>query len=370
MLLFPESEPYCLMSNSLETTASIENPAPWLRRFTKLVVLATLVLIFLGGQVKSNEAGLAVPDWPTTYGENMFLFHPSNWIGGIFHEHVHRLVASSVGFLSIVLAVWLAIRERRRWVKILGFTALGAVIVQGLLGGITVLLLLPAWVSVSHAVLAQTFLLLLIVIAYSQSRERAGRNSAQDSNARNPVAVWAIALAAAVYLQLIVGALMRHTESGLAIPDFPTTAGRVLPWFNAASLEWINGWRFDYSMESGNALDPVTMGQVLIHFGHRVGAFGVFVLAMATTAVAYRHRETERASWQTVWKIDLLIALQICLGAVTIWTQKVPVVTSLHVATGAAVLGFSMLFVLRAHPLRLRRRPQALVDGELTPIST
>ena len=358
------------MSNSLETVEKIENPAPWLRRFTKLVVLATLVLIFLGGQVKSNEAGLAVPDWPTTYGENMFLFHPSNWVGGIFHEHVHRLVASSVGFLSIVLAVWLAIRERRPWVKVLGYTALAAVIAQGLLGGLTVLLLLPTWVSVSHAVLAQTFFLLVIVIAYSQSRERAARQSTTDSDSRNPVAVWAIALAASVYLQLIVGALMRHTESGLAIPDFPTTAGRVFPWFNAATLEWINGWRFDYSMESGDALEPVTMGQVLLHFGHRVGAFGVFVLAVAATAAAYRHRETEPASWRTVWKIDLLIVVQICLGAITIWTHKVPVVTSLHVATGAAVLGFSLLFVLRAHPLRLRRKPQALVEGELTPIST
>lgn len=358
------------MNNSLDTIEKIENPAPWLRRFTKLVVLSTLVLIFLGGQVKSNEAGLAVPDWPTTYGENMFLFHPSNWIGGIFHEHVHRLVASSVGFLSIVLAVWLAIRERRRWVKILGYTALGAVIAQGLLGGLTVLLFLPTWVSVSHAVLAQTFFLLVIVIAYSQSRERAGRKSTLDFDSRNPLTVWAIALAAAVFLQLIVGALMRHTESGLAIPDFPTTAGSVLPWFNATTLEWINAWRFDYSMETGDALDPVTMGQVLIHFGHRVGALGVFVLATVATAVAYRRRETEPASWQTVWKIDLLIGLQIGLGAITIWTHKVPVITSLHVATGAAVLGFSMLFVLRAHPLRLRRRPHTLVDGELTPIST
>ena len=90
----------------------------WLRRYTKLVAVTTLCLIFLGGQVKSHEAGLAVPDWPTTYGQNMFLYPVSQWVGNIFHEHFHRVFAAGVGVLCIGLAVWMAAIERRRWARL------------------------------------------------------------------------------------------------------------------------------------------------------------------------------------------------------------------------------------------------------------
>src|ERR1700741_4262746 len=120
-----------------------------LRRFTKLVAVSTLFLIFAGGMVTSTGSGLAVPDWPTTYGENMFLFPPSKWVGGIFYEHGHRLIASSVGFLTIILAAWLWLADPRRWMKRLGLTALGAVILQGALGGLTVIFLLPDAISIA-----------------------------------------------------------------------------------------------------------------------------------------------------------------------------------------------------------------------------
>ena len=109
---------------------------PWLNRFAILTAAATLALIGIGGLVTSHGAGLAVPDWPTTYGYNMFLFPPSFWIGGIFYEHTHRLFASFVGLLTTILAIWLWLREPRKWLRWLGVIALFAVVLQGILGGL------------------------------------------------------------------------------------------------------------------------------------------------------------------------------------------------------------------------------------------
>ena len=134
-------------------------------RFAVLVAAATLALIVAGGLVTSTESGLSVPDWPTTYGHNMFTFPLSKMVGGIRFEHTHRLIASAVGMLTIVLAVWLARREQRRWVRRLGYLALATVVAQGVLGGLTVIYLLPTPVSVAHGCLAQIFFCLTIAIA-------------------------------------------------------------------------------------------------------------------------------------------------------------------------------------------------------------
>ena len=115
--------------------------------------------------VTSTDSGLSVPDWPTTYGWNMFTFPMSKWVGGIRYEHSHRLIASTVGFLTIILAGWTWWVDPRRWVRRLGFAALGAVIVQGLLGGLTVLFFLPAPISIGHAGLAQIFFCLTLTLA-------------------------------------------------------------------------------------------------------------------------------------------------------------------------------------------------------------
>src|SRR3989475_4452668 len=102
-----------------------------LHRFAKIVAGSTIFLVLAGSLVTSTASGLSVPDWPTTYGWNMFTFPPSKWVGGILYEHGHRLIASTVGFLTIVLAVWLWLRESRRWLNWLGVVALVAVIAQG-----------------------------------------------------------------------------------------------------------------------------------------------------------------------------------------------------------------------------------------------
>src|SRR5437762_7654859 len=128
-----------------------------LHKFSKLVAGSTVLLILAGSFVTSTDSGLSVPDWPTTYGWNMFTFPPSKMVGGIFYEHGHRLIASTVGFLTIGLVIWLWRVERRRWMRRLGLIALAAVIVQGVLGGMTVKYFLPAPVSIAHAGLAQLF---------------------------------------------------------------------------------------------------------------------------------------------------------------------------------------------------------------------
>src|SRR5438034_9800525 len=110
-----------------------------LHRFALLTACSTALLIFVGGLVTSTGSGLSVPDWPTSYGWNMFTFPVSKWVGGIRYEHSHRLIASTVGFLTIIMAGWTWKVEPRRWVRRLAFAALGAVILQGLLGGLTVL---------------------------------------------------------------------------------------------------------------------------------------------------------------------------------------------------------------------------------------
>src|SRR5260370_513953 len=116
-----------------------------LHRLALFTACCTAFLIFVGGLVTSTQSGLSVPDWPTTYGWNMFAFPPSKWVGGILYEHSHRLIASTVGFLTIVLAAWLAVRDPRRWMKGLGAAALGAAIAHGVLGGLTGILLAVAW---------------------------------------------------------------------------------------------------------------------------------------------------------------------------------------------------------------------------------
>src|SRR5881398_959793 len=136
----------------------------WLNRFTWFICVAALLLICSGGMVTSKNVGLAVPDWPTTFGYNMFLFPFSKWVGGIFFEHTHRLIGSLVGLLTIILAAWLWLSEVRRWVRNLGVVALVGVILQGILGGLRVTMMKDE-LGIFHAWVAQAFLGLLVFIA-------------------------------------------------------------------------------------------------------------------------------------------------------------------------------------------------------------
>jgi len=323
-----------------------------LRPYAKLLVVATLGLIFLGGLVKSHEAGLSVPDWPTTFGENMFLFPYDKWEGGIFYEHSHRLYASGIGVMTILLLVGLLMVDRRWWLKGLGAAALLMVIVQGVLGGLTVLYALPAPISVSHGVLAQTFLLLLVFIAYALSKERQRRLAEGSGGGNRPIAMAAFVMLAVVYGQLIIGAIMRHTEAGLAVPDFPTMGNQWVPMFDESMLTWINTWRTETAFETGQYLPAVTMDQVIYHMLHRVGAIAVLAAAVFLTWKAHRNTGDARLLW-TVWMVNVLTLAQAALGVIAVLTVREPIHTSVHVAGGALLLAMILLTALRALPVRM-----------------
>ena len=191
------------------------NANPWLHRFACLLAGATFLLILAGASVTSHRAGLAVPDWPTTYGQFMFSFPASKWVGNILYEHGHRLIASTVGMLTIVLAFWLVRRESRRWVRSLGITALGAVIAQGILGGLTVKLMLPPAISIAHAGLAEFFFCMTIGLAlFTSERWKCGPPAVENRNAMLLRRVATVSTLA-IYIQILLGATICHAEAGL-----------------------------------------------------------------------------------------------------------------------------------------------------------
>ena len=307
-----------------------------LHLFALLTAASTAVLIFAGGLVTSTGSGLSVPDWPNSYGWFMFTFPIENWVGGIFYEHSHRLIASTVGFLILVLAFWLWRAEPRRWVRRLGFIALGAVITQGMLGGITVLWYLPDPISIAHASLAQIVFCLTTTIALVTSPGWRRCYVARDETHLSAVALAkaddrtlqrvARVTLAVIYLQIVVGATMRHTDAGLAIPDFPWMFGHVIP----------DHW------------DP----KIAVHFLHRVGALCVTLMLLATTGHVFaRHRRRLELLRPSILLLGL-VSLQITLGALTVLSRKEYVINSLHVVTGACVLITTLVLTLRAHRAR------------------
>ena len=322
-----------------------------MRPLTKVTAAATLLLIFIGSLVTSTGSGLAVPDWPLSYG---MLFPPM--VGGILYEHGHRMAATAVGLLVVIQAVVVSRCERRRWVRGLAWLAVVVILVQGGLGGLTVLLLLPTPISMTHAVLAQTLFLLLVYLAYSVSREWNARQASAAAAASVPrsraVPAAATALLAAVYVQLLLGALMRHTESGLAIPDFPLMGGQVVPRFDDRMLSHVNADRFQLLLE------PVSRAQVVIHFLHRLGAAGVGLAVVAANRTVYRSGAFPAARRLLKW-INGGTVLQALLGVLTVLTARSPAVASFHVLLGAALLAVALLFLLRCVPLPTRTCPGA-----------
>lgn len=284
-----------------------------LRRFAKFVALSTLFLIFAGAMVTSTGSGLAVPDWPLSYGRLM-----PPMVGGIFYEHGHRMIAATVGLLTVIQAIWLQLREPKRFLRLLGWCAVGAVIAQGLLGGLTVIFLLPPAISIAHAGLAEIFFCLNVAIAFYASLWYAETRKMERSDA--PVTL-TTSLAAIVYAQILLGALMRHLGAGLAIPDFPTSFGRVVPRFTSSAIA--------------------------VNFAHRLGAVCVAV-AIIVTVVRLLRFEPQHPLRQLATFLLVVATAQIFLGGYTVWSGKNPVITSLHVACGAATLALSLVLALTA----------------------
>ena len=325
--------------NSASRTAAIsERGSRWLHRFAWFTAIATLFLICSGGMVTSKGVGLAVPDWPTTFGYNMFLFPVSQWVGGIFFEHTHRLIASVVGFMTIILAFWIWRTDRRRWLRNLGFAALGAVILQGVLGGLRVTLLKNE-IGIFHACLAQAFLGMLIVITVATSKLWP-RISAPYSPvaAVRTLARVVIGTTLVIYLQLGLGATMRHQHRDLSILDFPTAYGSIIPDVSEIRLAKINAWR------EARALSEVTPFHIWLQMTHRFIAVVIATGVIASLFLARRSQQNagKLSRFSDAW--FLLLACQITLGAWVIWSNKAADIATAHVAVGAIMLSLGVAF--------------------------
>jgi cytochrome c oxidase assembly protein subunit 15 len=291
-----------------------------LHRFATFVAACTVLLLAAGGMVTSTRSGLAVPDWPSTYGHFMFSFPFERMVGGILFEHGHRMIASVVGMLTVALAIWTWRVDARRRVRWLAVGAVFVVILQGLLGGVTVLLRLPAPVSVGHAALAQLFFCITVTLALVTSR--GWRTPAAPIPVDARLQSLSLLTTGFIYVQILLGATMRHREAGLAIPDFPFAFGRLLPPF----------WSID----------------IALHFAHRAGALLVTGMIVATVAHVVRRNRACPALARPAYLMMILVAVQVTLGAFVVLTGLQPIVNTAHVVNGALLLATSVVLMLRS----------------------
>jgi heme a synthase len=356
---------------------------PWLNRFAVFTAICTLLLIGVGGLVTSNGAGMSVPDWPTSYGYNMFALPFKFWQGGAFHEHTHRLVASTVGLLTAILAIWLwatetagknrrtglllifgslllvggmmgvrsnpvfvsiaslsfcgmiwsAVRIRQvgglRWYGIL---ALSAVILQGVLGGLRVVLFKDE-IGIFHATLAQFFLVLVSTIALLTSNLWRRLSAVEINLPRRGLNGLVGVTCCLIFFQLILGASMRHQHAGLAVPDFPLAYGKIWPPTDAASVQAINQARLDV-----NDPNPITAAHIILHMAHRITALLIF----AAVAISFIRFQRALGSKVILTRLSLawfaMIAFQVLLGIFTVLKNKPADIATAHVVLGAASL--------------------------------
>jgi cytochrome c oxidase assembly protein subunit 15 len=313
-----------------------------LHRYACFCAGSILFLICIGGLVTSHEAGMSVPDWPTTYGYNMFFFPWQDWVGGIFFEHSHRLVAFGVSTLVTILAIALFFQERI-WLRWMGAVVPVFFLLEATLGGLRVVLS-EDQLGIFHGCLAQLLFLSVSLIALFTSRwwvETAPKIVPPKWTGR------AGAITLLIFAQLIVGATMRHEHAGLSIDDFPTAYGQAWPRTDARAVAAYNRVRL-----ARNEM-PTTALYILMQMVHRVGAVLITCCILAAAAAMWLTRGSapELRQWSAVWVS--LVCLQVALGAFTIWTNKAADIATAHVAGGALTLMTGAL--LTAMSARLRR---------------
>jgi cytochrome c oxidase assembly protein subunit 15 len=327
---------------------------------------------------------MSVPDWPTTYGYNMFLFPLDKWIGGIFYEHSHRLLASAVGFLTTVLAIWLHGKPARPFVRFLGllicaggislffkadvstkfacYTCVAGVVVffigfffpknppqpswlcwlgiavfllvilQGVLGGLRVRWNMDS-LGVPHGAVAQIFLVLTTAIALFTSRWWMEAGTQKQISVPRGLCSHVFWLTILIFIQLLIAATMRHQHAGLAIWDFPAAHGKIWPDTSDAAIADYNAHR-----PAGFIGRPITAFQVDLQMVHRLVAYTIFLGVVVLPFLA--RKKLGGADWLTKfsWFWAGLLAVQICLGAWTVLSNKAADITTLHVMVGALAL--------------------------------
>ncbi|MCX7762871.1 MAG: COX15/CtaA family protein [Candidatus Kryptonium sp.] len=320
-----------------------------LHRFSLLTAVFTVFLIAVGASVTSTGSGDAVPDWPLSYGT---LF--PRMVGGVLYEHGHRLVAGTVGILITILMIWLLKSKQPKYVKVLGVIAFISVTLQAILGGLRVLIVsdpelqdtatrilsvshvepVKIAVAIVHATLAEIVLCMTFLISLFTSKAWKNFEIERINTGFKIARLYTLTFVFA-FIQLLLGALVRHTQSGSIIPDFPLSFGKIIPPFNDLPYD-------------PNAPFPITYAElqfkVAIHFAHRTWAFVVAGVGIYTSILAIRKGVKILGNFASLW--IFLVVLQILLGAFVIWTKLSVVVTVLHVATGATLLGTTLILAV------------------------
>lgn len=347
----------------------------------------------------SHGVGMAVPDWPNTYGYNMFYFPFSQWIGGIFWEHSHRLVASLVGLMTLILTIWSHGRSGRNllyfvllplsiivtalilvnvenntlqhasitggvgatallasffWprmepappaIRKLCWLALILVICQGILGGLRVTLYKDE-IGIFHATLAQLFLVLMVAISFVSSKHWARWQAESKSNLSSVnVFSWVMALLCVLVVsQLVLGAFMRHQHAGLAVTGFPFAFDQyVWPPTNTEFINQLNVDRMDH-----RDFNPITALHVHVHMLHRVMALVLFVAGGSVLGWTRRRLGSHHPLSRLFLFWFSLLCLQAILGVATIWSNKAADIATGHVLIGALTLALGSFMVLAA----------------------
>jgi cytochrome c oxidase assembly protein subunit 15 len=288
-----------------------QRPHLWRHRFALLTALATFPLLFVGGLVTSTGSALAVPDWPTTFGYNMFLYPWSGMVGGILYEHSHRLLGALVGFLTIILTVWLWRAEPRAWLRWLGSIALAAVILQGVLGGMRVVLLAQT-LAIVHACLAQAFFSLLVSIAFFTSPGKLGNLAEPPVEYLGRLRRLSVLTTALIYAQVVFGAILRHT--GASLDAHLVFAGLVAMHVTVLAMHI---WR--HHVEEDDVVRPIMLlcGLLIAQLSLGLGAYLVNHTAMAAMVMP---------------------AVRVSL-------------TTIHLAVGSLMLATSLVLTLRSYRL-------------------
>lgn len=291
----------------------------WLSRYANFCVAAVIPLIFWGSLVTTFGAGLAVPDWPLSFGT----FNPPGWWQqwDVRLEHGHRLLGWLVGIFVTALMIWTWLVEPRRWVRWFGVTVFLSVVLQGVLGGRRVTEVSTV-LAIAHGCFAQVVFCLFIVLALVLSpRWSTALRPVRASNL-SAVKKASTVLVALVFCQLVIGAIMRHYGAGMAIPTFPDAFGKLIPHID-------------------------TFG-IAINFAHRVGAVVVTVAILWHLAVVLRDARREPRLVVPASVLVGLVVFQIALAAHIIWLGRPPTATGFHVINGALILGVSVLTAARA----------------------
>ncbi len=350
----PESGSHVSRNN-----ATAQHYSKWLHRYAVLLVIATFSLVILGGTVTSKGAGLAVPDWPTSYGHGMFELPWMMWVGNIFWEHLHRLAGATVGILCIVMAAWLWVSQQHRpWLRWSGVGLLGLVILQGVMGGLRVTELSIA-LAIMHGVMGQLFLCLTVFIAAATSaywtlgdQQAIGRDGLDRLRVYRYLGRFSAFFFVVLLIQLILGAAMRHSEAGLAIFDFPSAYGQLVPPFSQSGIAEATEKILD---EGDTWLTAYfTPMQVAVHFSHRVWAIVVLAVGGWFIVRLSRHAVGQPLLLRPAAAITLMLIMQAALGAAVIWSGRHSEVATAHQALGAAILATSSLLLVRLMRLNLR----------------